>query len=418
LTDLTDTRGWWRKLAAVSGTDLILAGFGVMTSVLMGRLLQPEGRGAVAAFILWPLLFQAILSFGMEHGAILLSARNRKRLNALVGCFVLVSAVLGGAIAALGLGLLPWLMQDYSPSLRLWTGVLFAMTPVMLLTGYLLGMLQGVGRFATFNLLRLTQTVVYFLGIVALGVSGTLTPEHVAVVFISTHVVAALAVGWTCRAHVFPLAYDGALLRQLLSFGRRTALSVWFSQLNTQLPQAYLATFASPAILGLFAVANACSQAASVLGTGVQRLVVSETANAADPRRVILRHAGLAAAFLVPPSLGLVVIMPWLVDSFFGKSYLPTVKAAQLLSLSVVMLVVQRTLANGLRGCGRTELVALPELLGILATGGCLAVLVPWLGVTGAGIAGLAGTCALLTATLVTTLTRDLLPVAPTPARN
>ena len=410
MTDLTDTRGWRRKLAAVSGTDLILAGFGVVTSVLLGRLLPPEGRGAVATFILWPLLFQAMLTFGMEHGAILLSARNRKRLNALVGCFVLVSAVLGGAIAALGLGLLPWLMQDYSPSLRLWTGVLFAMTPVMLLTGYLLSMLQGVGRFATFNLLRMMQTVVYFLGIVGLGVSDTLTPERVAMVFNSTHVVAALVVGWTCRAHVFPLAYDGALLRELLSFGRRNALSVWLNQLNARLPQAYLATFASPAILGLFAVANTCSQAASVLGTGVQRLVVSETANAADPRRAILRHAGLAAAFLVPLSLGLVVIMPWLVGSFFGEAYMPTVTAAQLLSLSVALLVVQRTLANGLRGCGRPELVALPEFLGIVATGGCLAALVPWLGVTGAGIAGLAGTCTLLTATLVTTLVKDLTP--------
>jgi len=97
---------------------------------------------------------------------------------------------------------------------------------------------------------------------------------------------------------------------------------------------------------------------------------------------------------------------------------MPTVTAAQLLSLSVALLVVQRTLANGLRGCGRPELVALPEFLGILATGGCLAALVPSYGVTGAGVAGLAGTCALLTATLITTLTRDLLPVAPTPPRN
>ena len=90
-------------------------------------------------------------------------------------------------------------MQDYSPSLQFWTGVLFAMTPAMLMTGYLLSMLQGVGRFATFNLLRMTQTVVYFAGIVGLGVSGTLTPEHVAVVFITTHGLAAVAVSWTCR---------------------------------------------------------------------------------------------------------------------------------------------------------------------------------------------------------------------------
>jgi O-antigen/teichoic acid export membrane protein len=415
---MTDRRGWWRKLAALSGTDLIIAAFGVVTSVLLGRLLPPEGRGAVAAFILWPLLFQAMLTFGMEHGAILLSARNRMRLNALVGCFVLVSAVLGGTIATLGLGLLPWLMHGYSPILQFWTGVLFAMTPAMLLTGYLLSMLQGVGRFATFNLLRMTQTVVYFAGIAGLGVSGTLTPEHVAVVFITTHGLAAVAVGWTCRAQIFPLALDRTMLREFLSFGRRTALSVWFSQLNARLPQVYLAMFATPAILGLFAVANTSSQAASVLGTGVQRLVVSETATSSNARRTILHHAVLAAVFMVPLSMALMVVMPWLVRTFFGDAYMPTVLAAQLLSLSVALLVVQRTLANGLRGCGRPELVALPEFLGILATGGCIAALVPWLGVTGAGIAGLAGTSTLLTATLVTTLTRDLLPLAPTPATN
>lgn len=410
MTEVAGTRSWWERLAAVSGTDLLLAGFGVVTGVLLGRLLAPEQRGEVAAFILWPLLFQSMLTFGMEHGAILLSARNRKRLNGLSGCFLLVAGVLGGGIAVLGNKLLPWLMEEYSTELRLWTGALFAIAPMMLMTGFLQGMLQGVGRFAAFNLLRMIQTVIYFSGIVALAAVGALTPEHVAGIFIATHLLAGFVVLWTCRTYLFPLALDRALLMEFLSFGRRNAVSVLLNQMNARLPQAYLAYFANPAILGLFAVANTHSQAASVLGTGVQRLVLSEAAVAVNPRRVILRHTTMAALFLVPIAGILIIITPWLVRTIFGEAFLSAVFAAKLLTLSVALLVVQRTLANGLRGCGRPELVALPEFMGAIASGVCLAALVPVLEVTGAGIAGLVGTCVLLVSTFIITMFSDLSP--------
>src|SRR5437899_17911 len=95
-------------------TTVTIIGLGLITSVLLARYLGPNGRGEVAAVMLWPMLLTYISSTGLISATLYYAARPGARTDAI---FANAMAAVGiQAIIAVTAGFLamPWVLASQS----------------------------------------------------------------------------------------------------------------------------------------------------------------------------------------------------------------------------------------------------------------------------------------------------------------
>jgi O-antigen/teichoic acid export membrane protein len=120
--------------------------------------------------------------------------------------------------------------------------------------------------------------------------------------------------------------------------------------------------------------------------------VVMPLMKPADPRESVLRAAGFVQFGLLAGGLAVTVaaaLAPLLIKVFFGARFLPSVRAAQILLFAAVFQGLNSVLGNALRNLGHPGKPAAGEVLGMAATVGLLAVLLPRYGILGAAAASL-----------------------------
>ena len=101
-------------LQSISAKVLII-GVNILTGILSARSLRPEGRGELAAMILWPVFLASVLSLGVPSALTFQLKRNPGKQSQLMGAALLL-AILAGAVAVLlgGFFMGAWIPQ-YPP---------------------------------------------------------------------------------------------------------------------------------------------------------------------------------------------------------------------------------------------------------------------------------------------------------------
>ena len=144
----------------------------VVTGALLARMLGPDGRGYLAALILWPLVITQLGNLGIPSALTYAIARDpsSSRATARLGLsFAIPQALLLTAFQALWL----LLILDGDPAeVRTAGWLTLGLVPGMLAQQYGLGLLQGHLRLRLFNGLRLLPWLLYALGVGALFALG------------------------------------------------------------------------------------------------------------------------------------------------------------------------------------------------------------------------------------------------------
>ena len=137
-------------------TEAAILGIGVVTGVVVARLLQPDGRGLLAVALIWPQVMAALgfCSLGDVtcHALKLEGDRPRQLLAAAV------VVGLGSAVATVAVGevLLRHVAAELPDDLRLAVrGYLAVFVPANFAVLLWLGVVQSRGDFRAFNRLRL-----------------------------------------------------------------------------------------------------------------------------------------------------------------------------------------------------------------------------------------------------------------------
>lgn len=175
------------------GTRLLLIGIGLITSVIIARILGPEGRGAYAAAM-------AVVGIGVQFGNLGLHASNtyyvshdRTLLSQLVSNTLVISLGLGG----LGVSI-AWLVFFIWPSIAPLQGYLlvFALLwiPIGLADLLLQNLLLGIYEIRIYNIIALLTKILaatLLIGVILINRSS------VEIVFITGFIAALVSCVWT-----------------------------------------------------------------------------------------------------------------------------------------------------------------------------------------------------------------------------
>jgi O-antigen/teichoic acid export membrane protein len=406
-----------RSYASTAAANGVLAVSGVLSGMLAARLLGVQGRGELAAVQAWPLFLSTLGSFGLTEAIAYYSARCPSRARSTLATAVVLAAPFTLVAVAAGMWLLPRVLRGHTTQVQDVATMCLVLVPLMTLTIAPSQALRGVGRYASWNLLRLITPLAWLA--VLIGVQGTTHADvrTLALAFIGTTALA----GAVAHVHAWntlsgSAAPDRSLVGPLLNYSAPTVAGTIPNWLNLRLDQLLGAAFLDAHSLGLYVVAIAWRSAAHPLATVVAFHAVPALAGVNDSperARMVYRIGTLAA---VGTCVLLLIATPLLLPLVFGVEFSAAVPAALLMVVAGGLESVNAVGAECLRGVGRPRRVLVAECVGLVITLVALPVLMLTGGIVGAASASLVSLSAIaLTQQRLMPSSRDARAVELTP---
>ena len=169
-------------------TRLAMLALALVSSVLLARLLGPEGRGLFALVLLLPELARSFGLLGFDQANTVYAGLEPENRRALVGQSTVIASVLGSGIALAGIAFFVLRVPGSQTFIHgpLWLYVLpFAVIPGALLSEYWSSVIRGMNRIALLNAVEVGMKVtslglvLAFVGWLHLDVGGAVWADAI-----------------------------------------------------------------------------------------------------------------------------------------------------------------------------------------------------------------------------------------------
>jgi O-antigen/teichoic acid export membrane protein len=379
-----------RGIRSTLGAQIILLLLGACTGVISARLLGPQGRGELAALILWPSALVMLASLGINQAIVFYAGKQRYRISEVWAASTLIGFGQSFFVVLVGLLVVPLALQGYSPGVGHLALVFLFSTPFLMMSGYAGNLLQGRLDLISFNVIRTIAPLVYALGLAVLMLMRRGDLRDVVAFQILGYVLAVVG-GYRILTNKeeLRLSVNKGALKSLLSYGWKTQLATVTSYINQRVDQLLLSLLVPPPELGLYVVAVTVS---SMLGFFPQAIaIVTLAAGSNLPREgattVIASSFRTSLIWLVVGSSALFLVAPRLITLVFGPRFGGSALACRILLPGGVALGLNQVLYEGARSLNEPGLPSYAEGLAAVLTCVGLYVLLPRLGFLGAAVA-------------------------------
>ena len=380
-----------QKVAETFGTRVFLILINAVNTILIARLLGPDGRGQYAVAIAISAIGAQVLSLGLQSANTYFVAQDRSLLERLTSN----SLALGAAVSVFGavaFGVFS-LVPAASPLPLGLTALAIATVPPTLLTLNLRYLLLGIGEVRPFNLIDLVAGVSGVVMTLALALSGAATPASLLAVAIAVGAIGVLIAARGLRPHVGPIPRPSAeLLRRCGAYGFRIYLTTGFGLLVLKSDLLVVQFELGSESSGLYSVASSIADLLWILPSVVGAILFPRLTAMADlPQRwrLTLRTTGYTLAAFVPILALTAVVAPIAIRIMFGSDFEPAASSLRILCAAVLFYGTTSVFSQFLAARGLPWIV-----VAIWGTGFALnlvlnLILVPPMGIDGAAVASL-----------------------------
>ncbi len=379
--------------------NIAILGINAATGVITARILNPTGRGELAAIILWPQFLAFVLTLGLPSALLYSLKRYPARAPQLFSSALLLGTGMSLLAALVGVLSIPHWLNEYSPEVVRFAQWIMLFTPLIMLSTVFAAALQAREEFALFNAVRYLPPLLTLLALGLLALVQGLTPFSAALSYTLPVVPIFL---WMLvrlwRSYRPVWQGRGSAFKRLISYGLRSYGIDLSGTLARQLDQALVVGLLSPAMMGLYVVALSSARVLEAFQTAVV-LVLFPKASGRPVEEVVAmtgRATRVGTTVTLLAAAGLALLGPWLLSLLYGQEFLGAVTVFRILLFEVVLGSTAWVLAQAFMAVGRPGVVTLMQGIGLGLAVLLLVVLVPRYGLEGAGMALLASAAARL----------------------
>lgn len=372
-------------LTAASNFSIAL--FGAVGGILAARLLGPEGRGELAAAVVWAGILGGIAQLGLPQALTYVTSRESQAVGSIFFTTIILLLVQSVVILAIGWVVITGLLAQLQPSAINAVRVYLFSIPFSLLITYLSTISQGLKRFELFNAPRVASAVGYVVSLILASVLNLAGAKEVASLLLGAQAIVALAtLGWFLE-QIRPTGYfEWRHAHQLLSYGLSSHLGNLSWMANARLDQFLMSALIGLDELGYYAVAVSYAMVLFPLSGAFAMVTFPQVAGSEEhtARRTIWRALTWTLVVSGAGALVLALVCPAIMPLLFGPNYQSSIYPAVVLLGGTVFLGGNYVLSDGLRGLGAPLLVSVAEMFGVVITVSGLFILLPQFGIRGA----------------------------------
>ncbi|MDH4220172.1 MAG: oligosaccharide flippase family protein [Candidatus Aminicenantes bacterium] len=379
------------------GTTLITQMAGlcltVITTAVIARWLGPEGKGIIELALLLPGMLSLFLSGGIGVANVYFAGTRRLGVPFLTEnsvTFAIISAILGGLVVGvlIASGWLPVLV----PGINIWL-ILLAMVgvPFRLLSGYLSGILLGLQRIITVNLINLVQSVLTLVFTILLviglgvGLSGAiLSSLGAGMAGLIILIIILRRAGGVFKPHRNPSA-----MHSIFSFGLKGHIGNVLQFFNYRLDMFFVNYFVGSGSVGIYSVSVGLAEILWYFPNAVG-FVIFPKATATKPEvmriftpKVFLITLGVTAL----GAIGLMVLGKTFIQLIYSFAFIDAYIPMLVLLPGVILLGGAKVLTNEIAGRGYPQYNSINAGIALILTVIFDLILIPRFGILGAALA-------------------------------
>jgi O-antigen/teichoic acid export membrane protein len=394
-------RPFARRVASVFSAKIVTFGFGFITTLVISRLLGPDGKGAFVGVTALPALVGTVCVFGLPNAINYFSAKDVSVRGLMLSGLLFTVVISAGVVAVLWVTL-PWLEKSIfsAPIEKLGQGtgdqmlrVILIAVPAGMLATFVGTILYGRHEVKLYTTIMVGQAIVTLIALIlavavfrlgvpgAVGASVLVSCLGAAVTFLAVRRVA----GQNRGGKPVPM-------RAMLSYGARAypaGITGYFNyRADTLLIQALLVASAGP--LGLYSMAVTMAELIFYIPDAVTTIfmptIAGSTADSADAKLGRVSRM----TFLVTVTCALALIpVAWLGIHLVLPKFNDCLPAFLVLLPGVVSLSLGKVMTSYISGRGRPGPVSVGAAITLVLNLGANIVLIPRYGIVGAAAASL-----------------------------
>lgn len=366
---------------------MLILGIGLLTGILVARVLGPIGRGEVAAITLWASVITHVGDLGLPTAYIYSAAREPGRRLQMLGNALVATPLQWLVIGTFGTLALKFALARHGTDIvNLAVVYLWMYIPLNLTTRYINAVQQGLGNVIAFNAVRLCVPVAYFASLLLFVKFGMIEVESVLGANILSFIVT-LLVAFCWALHLFMGArpwhfrwVDFTALARDFRYGLRAHLGTLQPFGILQLDVLILTILLDTHDLGLYLAAVAGGGVLKAQGYAIGMMVLSDVAKEPDPaiqRHIIGKSIRITA---VVSGLTAGVAFLWaepIVRIVYGISFEGAAPILRVTLVGGMVAALYRVIADGLRGLGYPIIGTIAELTSVVVGLPLLMILAP-----------------------------------------
>lgn len=381
-----------KRTASVFVTQIITLILMLVTSVILARALGPAGKGQVALLSTIGMIVSLIGNLGIGAAATYYLNRAKEARAMIASNALSIQLGLTFLVLAIIIGLAPWLVSHVlkeQVTLPLLLLGLF-LVPLTTLSGVLNGLLVGLGEIGKYNYsnitLRGTQLVfiIILLSLTLLSVAGAII-----ITGLSSACAAALGFYWLRQSglHLRPHV-SKSWIRAFLSYGTKAWVGNILQYFNYRLDTFIVNYFIGAAGLGQYSLAVTMAEFVWYIPNAVSTVLFPKTAADWDTATRFTPIASRNTALIMTlGAIGLGIVSFPFIRTVYGEEFVPSVMPLLALLPGIIFLGVGKVLASDLAGRGKPHYGTFSASAGLILTIIFDFLLIPTIGITGAGIA-------------------------------
>jgi O-antigen/teichoic acid export membrane protein len=352
------------SVMTLAGASLLPALLAIVSGPLLARALAPNGRGQLAAVLVYTFALPIVLSLGVPD-AIGQRAATEPAMRPQLLATAIRFACFTGPIAILAdVAILALPLRSIHGGARLLAALSLGVAPLGVLGISLLNLLLAEGALGAVATLRALTQAANGAVTVGLFLAGRLTVTTYLTLNLALSVANLSGLWFLVREH----PRGSYPLRPLLGFGLRGFIGSLANMANARLDQMLIVPFVGSAQLGLYAVSVSISSVPLGIAQSIGARSYGEVALSKDRPGAAARYVRLTAVAGVVMCAGAALLAPLVLPALYGARFGGSVIPLLTLLPGTLALAVLGTSSPVLSILNRPGILSIAELVGLCVT--------------------------------------------------
>lgn len=360
------------------------------TSVIVARVLGPDGKGVYSIALLVPSLLTAFSYLGVGPATCFYIGKRAFPLPDILGNNIISSACLGIIAMVIGALIITWWGSSLFPGVEmryLFLGL--PLIPLQLFFGFITFIFLGLGDFKWYNFFPLFRAVlllaafgIFFLGF-RFGVAAGIIAEILS--FVISTIILFVVVKRTTGGISWRINKE--YLKSSYSYGLKVHLANMLTFLHYRVDLFLINIFMNPATVGLYSLSAGMSERIQSIADAAGVVLFSKTASEKSEDAIKGFTPFLLRTILIITMSAAAVLFflgAWLIPVLYSELFIASVKPFRILLISAVALSGSYILESDLKGRGKPLYPSYAVAGGLFMNIILNLVLIPRFGIVGA----------------------------------
>ncbi len=340
----------------------------IVSGIIVARALGVEGRGYLALFVIFPIAISYLGSLGIPHSVTYYTASGEISSDTVRYIFLRFFPLQGMILLLLHVLVLELYVEGMLADIRMAGYVTILVIPFILAQHYGMALVQGVGKFFLFNVLRLIVPVTYTIAVLIIFIFEFSDLRIILAAWVLSNILSGSVAFYVAITHIEGICNKNTKsvsFKAIVNFGVKGLFGSVTPLESFRLDHVLAGFLMSPAMLGLYVVGQAFSNLPQFIARSAGMVVypvVAKKAGEIGKKKLVWRFFWFVTFFNIIITTLLILTLPYLLPFLFGDDFGDAIVLGQILLVGTVVAASRRIFVEGLRGIGVPHVSTVAEI--------------------------------------------------------